>query len=204
MRLVERHSHLGGYEHIVVHKPWLWKEIEDIAAAVDANVCSTQITSEQDMSDELFYHADAINDALGHQLACRGWSMPGLPQQAASARRAGHRQTSLLSEQHQTGEIEATDGPPVSSHKQTDFVKARVAIEVQFVKDSFVAFGVFAKHLAFYVGDQIDVGIEILPMKSLQSRMSSGVPYYEKGLYDVVRQGRGVPAVPLVVVGVEP
>ena len=50
----------------------------------------------------------------------------------------------------------------------------------------------------------IDVGIEILPMKELEREMSSGVPYYERDLMNVVRQGRGVPAVPLVLVGVTP
>ena len=78
-----------------------------------------------------------------------------------------------------------------------------MAIEVQFGKYSFVAYDLFVKHLAFYVGDQIDVGIEILPMKILQSQMSSGVSYYEGELYNVIRQGRGVPAVPLVIVGIE-
>lgn len=58
--------------------------------------------------------------------------------------------------------------------------------------------------MAFFVGDKMDVGIEILPMKSLQEHMSSGVPYYERGLYDLLRQGRSTPAVPLVVVGVVP
>ncbi|MEW5892165.1 MAG: hypothetical protein AB1697_03345, partial [Pseudomonadota bacterium] len=48
-----------------------------------------------------------------------------------------------------------------------------------------------------------DTQLEILPMKSLQSQMSSGVAYYEGELYNVVRQGRGVPAVPLVLVGIE-
>lgn len=87
---------------------------------------------------------------------------------------------------------------------RADFVKDRVAVEVQFGKYSFVAYDLFVKHLAFYIGNRIDVGIEILPMKSLQSDMSSGVPYYEGEFYNVVRQGRGVPAVPLVVIGVEP
>lgn len=41
-------------------------------------------------------------------------------------------------------------------------------------------------------------------MKSLQAQMSSGVAYYESELYNVIRQGRGVPAVPLVLVGIEP
>ncbi len=67
-----------------------------------------------------------------------------------------------------------------------------------------MAYDLFVKHMAFFVGDVIDVGIEILPMKELQAGMSSGVPYYEKGLYDLIRQGRGVPAVPLVVIGIAP
>lgn len=31
--------------------------------------------------------------------------------------------------------------------------------------------------------------------------MSLGVDYYEGELYNMIRQGRGVPAVPLVIVG---
>lgn len=57
---------------------------------------------------------------------------------------------------------------------------------------------------ALYVRDQIDVGIEILPMKSLQAEMSSGPGYYEGELYNVIRNGRGVPAVPLVMISVAP
>ncbi len=52
------------------------------------------------------------------------------------------------------------------------------------------------------VGENMDVGIEILPMKSLQSEMSSGVSYYEGEFYNVIRQGRGVPAVPLIILGI--
>jgi hypothetical protein len=93
---------------------------------------------------------------------------------------------------------------PIMSYNQTDFVKDRVALEVQFGKYSFVAYDLFVKHLAFYVRDEIDVGIEILAMKSMQSQMSSGPAYYEGELYNVVRNGRGVPGVPLVIIGVVP
>lgn len=104
----------------------------------------------------------------------------------------------------QKKEIEAAGEEPIFSYNQTDFVKDRVAIEVQFGKYAFVAYDLFVKHLAFYVRDQIDVGIEILPMKSLQAEMSSGPGYYEAELYNVIRNGRGVPAVPLVMVGIAP
>ena len=79
-----------------------------------------------------------------------------------------------------------------------------MAVEIQFGKYSFIAYDLFVKHMAFYVGDAIDVGVEILPMKSMQEQMSSGPGYYEGALYDVVRQGRGVPAVPLVLIGIAP
>jgi len=106
--------------------------------------------------------------------------------------------------EEQKQEIEEAGETPIYSYNQTDYVKDRVAIEVQFGKYSFVAYDLFVKHLAFYVGDQIDVGVEILPMKSLQAEMSSGVAYYEGEFYNVVRQGRGVPAVPLILIGIEP
>lgn len=81
-------------------------------------------------------------------------------------------------------------------------MKDRIAVEVQFGKYAFVAHDLFVKHLSFYVADIIDVGIEILPMKDLEQELSSGVPYYERDLVNVIRQGRGVPAVPLILLGV--
>lgn len=93
---------------------------------------------------------------------------------------------------------------PIQTYNQTDYVKNRVAVEVQFGKYSFVAHDLFVKHVSFYVADVIDVGIEILPMKELEKEMSTGVPYFERDLLNVIRQGRSVPAVPLVLIGVIP
>ncbi len=114
------------------------------------------------------------------------------------------RKTLAMSPEEQKKAIESDGLTPIFSYNQTDYIKDRVAIEVQFGKYSFVAYDLFVKHLAFYIGDKIDVGIEILPMKSLQNQMSSGVAYYEGELYNVIRQGRGVPAVPLLIIGIEP
>lgn len=100
--------------------------------------------------------------------------------------------------------IRAAGHEPIMSYNQTDFVKNRIAVEVQFGKYAFVAHDLFVKHLSFFVADIIDVGIEILPMKQLEREMSSGVPYYERDLVNVIRQGRGVPAVPLILLGVVP
>jgi len=104
----------------------------------------------------------------------------------------------------QKKQIESAGLRAIFSYNQTDFVKERVAVEIQFGKYFAVAYDLFVKHMAFYVGDVIDVGVEIMPVKLLAEQMSSGVPYYEGELYNLIREGRGVPAVPLVLVGIAP
>lgn len=80
---------------------------------------------------------------------------------------------------------------------------SRIAFDVQTDGET-ALLGALAMHYLRYMRDEIDVGIEILPMKSLQDQMSSGPGYYEGELYNVIRNGRGVPAVPLVMIGVAP
>jgi hypothetical protein len=50
----------------------------------------------------------------------------------------------------------------------------------------------------------INVGVEILPVKSMQCEMSSGIAYYEGEVYNVLRHGRNNPPVPLLIIGVAP
>ena len=98
----------------------------------------------------------------------------------------------------------------IKSYKQIDFVKAGVALEVQFGKYAFVAYDLFVKHLLFYSGGLINLGIEVLPMKAMTQSpdtgrlMSTGIAYYEGEVYNVMRHGRGNPPVPLLILGVGP
>jgi len=39
------YSHLNGLEFLMVHEPALWTEIQDVIAAVDAEVCKTSLRS---------------------------------------------------------------------------------------------------------------------------------------------------------------
>ena len=109
-----------------------------------------------------------------------------------------------LEPQAQKEMIEARGLEPIMTYNQTDFVKDRVAVEIQFGKYAFVAHDLFVKHMSFFISDDIDVGIEVVPMKSMEREMSSGVPYYERDLFNLMRQGRGIPAVPIILVGVAP
>jgi hypothetical protein len=100
--------------------------------------------------------------------------------------------------------IENGESNPIFSYNQTDFVKDKIAVEVQFGKYSFVAYDLFVKHMLFYSGGKINLGIEILATKNMQAQMSSGVAYFEGEVYNVMRQGRNSPPVPLLILGVEP
>jgi hypothetical protein len=203
MKIKEVYSHLNGWEFIQVHKPKLWKEIEDVISKVDAEACKTKVSKEKTMRGKMLYSPKAMNKEFDRLLNKRGWEESRVKYWVTKSEKL-IRITLSKSPEDQKKDIEAAGEIPISSYNQTDFVKERLAIEVQFGKYSFVAYDLFVKHMAFYIGNQIDVGIEILPMKTLQSNMSSGVAYYEGEFYNVIRQGRGVPAVPLVLIGIEP
>jgi Restriction endonuclease BglII len=203
MKIVKTYSHLNGLEYLLVHKKRLWAEIQAVINAVDGEACRTKVSKEARMKGQLKYSPKDMNQNFAKLLKERDWKESRVTYWVTHDEKI-IRQTLTQSPDEQKTEIEKSGASPILSYNQTDFVKDKVAIEVQFGKYAFVAYDLFVKHLAFYVRDQIDVGIEILPMKSLQQHMSSGPGYYEGELYNVIRNGRGVPAVPLVIIGIAP
>ena len=203
MRVAARYSHLNGEEFLLVHHPDLWEEILEVIDAVDAEACRTKVSRERTMRGRRLYSPIDMNKAMEAEFKERGWRQRRQGFWVTSDERTVRSIVHLPPEQ-QKDAIETAGREPIYSYNQTDFVKERVAVEVQFGKYAFVAHDLFVKHMAFFVSDIIDVGVEILPMKELERNMSSGVPYYERDLLNVLRQGRGVPAVPLVLIGIAP
>ena len=203
MKIGAKYSHLNGEEYLLVHHPQLLDEVEAVIAEVDAESCRTKISREKRLKGRRLYSPEDMNAAFKQGMESRGWKQRRNQFWVTDDERI-LRGILGMSAAEQKAEIEAKGHRPIGSYNQTDFVKDRVAVEVQFGKYAFVAHDLFVKHLSFYVSDIIDVGIEILPMKTLEMEMSSGVAYFERDLMNVVRQGRGVPAVPLVLIGVEP
>lgn len=203
MRIIEQYSHLNGWEHILVHKPQAWDEICEVISLVDAEQVRTKESKERGMVGRMLFSPTHINQRFKEEFASRGWQETRTSYWVTADVQLIRKTVSLPAAEQRREIIEAGK-TPISSYNQTDFVKDRIAVEVQFGKYSFVAYDLFVKHMAFYVGDVIDVGVEILPMKAMSAEMSSGISYYEGELYNVIRQGRGVPAVPLVLIGIAP
>jgi hypothetical protein len=203
MRIAQIHSHLNGLEWLQVHHPEILKEIKGVIGKIDATAHRNKISKEKGMKGKALYAPIEINQEFKKLFDKLRWNESRTTYWVTEDYSL-IRKTMLLPPPQQKEQIEAAGKRAIFSYNQTDFVKSRIAVEVQFGKYSFIAYDLFVKHLAFYVGDAIDLGVEILPMKVMQEQMSSGPGYYEGALYDLARQGRGVPAVPLIMIGIEP
>ena len=202
MKIKHIYSHLNGLEWIKVHNDKLWIEIQNSITDVNSEDCKTKISKEKTMSGKRLFSPKTMNEKIKVNLEKYGWSEDRINYYVTS----DHKLTSKLINEYENDQkklIELNNLNPIHSYHQTDFVKERVSVEVQFGKYPFIEFDLFVKHLGFYHSDKIDLGIEIIPTKILQSEMSSGPGYYERTLTHILRNGRGTPPVPLIIIGIE-
>ena len=74
MRIVEFYSHLNGLEYLLVHKPQLWQEIQDVIQEVDGNVCKTKVSKEKTMKGRLLFSPIDMNKSFKKLLEDKGWT----------------------------------------------------------------------------------------------------------------------------------
>jgi hypothetical protein len=151
-----------------------------------------------------FYPPIDLNKAFNAAFNKKGWSESRYNYYITLNRELMEKSILMSAKEQKEFLKENGEDEPIYSYNQTDFVKDKIAVEVQFGKYAFVAFDLFVKHMLFYSGGVVNLGIEILPTKEMQKQMSSGVAYYEGEVYNVMRQGRNSPPVPLLILGIEP
>jgi hypothetical protein len=204
MKIIEKYSHLNGEEYLLVHHKKVYKEIIDIIQSIEAEKFRTKVSKEKTMKGKLLYNPDELNREFKRLFKEKDWKDVRYSYYVTTDYLIMQELITLPLEKQKEFLIEKGVTSPIYSYKQTDFVKENIAIEVQFGKYAFVAYDLFVKHLLFYSGGVINVGIEILPAKSMQSEMSTGIAYYEGEVYNVLRHGRNNPPVPLLILGVAP
>lgn len=204
MEIIEKYSHLNGEEYLIVHHNDIYKEIVDVIHILNADKFRTKVSKEKTMKGRLLYNPDELNREFKRLFKQRDWKDVRYSYYVTTDYSIMQELITLPLEKQKEFLIEKGIASPIYSYKQTDFVKENIAIEVQFGKYAFVAYDLFVKHLLFYSGGVINVGIEILPMKSMQSEMSTGIAYYEGEVYNVLRHGRNNPPVPLLIIGIAP
>lgn len=193
MKSAAHHSHLNGQECLLVHYKKLWDEVQDVIAGIKTSAHLSNVSQEKSLD-----LPKNLNEAFETGLEACGWSNS----KNIHWDIAEEKMPSRLPKDMQKQAIEEAEDVSIKSYSQMVFVKGRVAVDIQFGKYAFAPHDLFVKHLGLYVSDVIDVGIAILPMRELERKMSPGAAYYEKHLLNVMQRGRGVPAVPLVLIGV--
>ena len=204
MIISKKYSHLNGEEYLIVHHNELYDEIKNIISAVNADEFKTKISREKTKKVQKLYSPVEINKALDNRFSQQNWKESRYQYYITLNRELMDKSISMPAKEQKEFLLAHGEKEPIFSYNQTDFVKDKIAVEVQFGKYSFVAYDLFVKHMLFYSGGVINLGIEILPTKKIQSQMSSGVAYYESEVYNVMRQGRNNPPVPLLILGIEP
>ena len=203
MRIGSKYSHLNGEEWLLVHEKESYQEILDVISSIDAEECRTKVSKEKGMRGKRLYSPVELNKEFARHLSDLGWESTRYSYYVSCNSKQVESMVGMSLEEQKRYLLDSGE-TPIFSYKQTDHVKNRIAAEVQFGKYAFVAYDIFVKHLLFYASRTINVGVEILPMKSMQSEMSSGIAYYEGEVYNVLRHGRNNPPVPLLIIGIEP
>ncbi len=203
MKIAQFYSHLNGYEYLLVHHPDLWDEIVSAINNVNAQTALTKISKEKTKAGHILYSPNELNFLFKQQFSSAGWSEQRIAYFVCEDLRTTQNTVNIADIKKQQKEIEAKGFIPHRTCNQVDFVKQRVAVEVQFGKYFSVQYDLHVKHTFFYGHGDIDVGIEIIPMHSLMRKMSSGVAWYENELTNIVREGRSNPSVPIVLIGIE-
>lgn len=204
MRIAQFYSHLNGYEYLIVHRPMLWQEIVNVISAIDAQEAFTKVSSEKPKKGKILYGPKKLNKLFKREFSGYDWAEKRIDYFVNEDLQTTRNTHDIRDKQSQKQAIMQEGFIPYRTYNQVDFVKERVAVEVQLGKYFSVQYDLHVKHTFFFGRGDIDVGIEIIPMHSLMSQMSTGVAWYENELTNIVREGRSNPSVPIILIGIEP
>jgi len=73
MNICETYSHLNGLEFLLVHKPFLWHQIQNVIQTVDAEKYKTKISKEKTMKGKVLYSPTAMNASFKKLFRKKGW-----------------------------------------------------------------------------------------------------------------------------------
>lgn len=203
MRIKYRYNHLHAEEYLYYRKENLINEIEACLKEVDANKY-LKISCDKANLGMIYYDQKMLNNAIKDKLTNKGWKEYKTSYYVTSDQNTIKEIVKIQSAEEQKQFIIDKGQEPLQSFNQVDFLKDRIAVEVQFGKYFSVAYDLHVKHTFFYLRDDIEVGIEIIPTHKMMRCMDTGVAWYENEVTNVIREGRNNPAVPVYILGIEP
>ncbi len=173
MDVLEIYSFNKGLEIIKKHYKEELREVVEAIRSVDSTVMKTKVSKEKTMMGRKLFSPVNLNKAiLDNNLYNKGWSKPKIN----------------------------LDGK--NSFIEADGVKGEVGLEVQFGKYAFLGWDIFGKMPIFAKNKNYKVGIEVVPVKSLQKQMSTGVGYFDHIVSLLKKRGISNVDIPVLILGI--
>ena len=184
MYVIAQYSFKRGKEFIEKHhKPEL-DEVKNIISSVEASKLKTKVSKEKTMKGKLLYSPRKLNKEFRKLFEERKW------------RTGTHARIEVKTYVPEIGQEH-------KGFREMDAIKNKVGVEVQFGKYAFMVYNVAAKMTVFSKLGIIDSGIEIVPMLSLASEMSTGVSYFEQMKTDLEYRGESDIDIPVMIIGID-
>lgn len=202
MRIAFRYNHLHAEEYLYYRKKELIEELENCLSNIDANKY-LKVSCDKTHLGEIYYDQKALNKEIQKDLNLKGWNELKISYFVTEDENVSKEIVKISDKEEQKRIIEENGYEALSSQNQVDFVKDRIAVEVQFGKYFSVAYDLHVKHTFFYLRDDIEVGIEIIPTHKMMLCMDTGVAWFENEVTNVIREGRNNPSVPVYILGIE-
>lgn len=164
MKIGQVYSHLNGLEFLLVHKRDLWEEIQNAVWNVDAGKAFDNTSRKKTMVGRCRYSPSRLNVLFQQEFSYHGWHEMRTPYFVNEDLQTTKETVDIRDKELQRQAIISRGFQPYGTYNQVDFVKERVAVEVQFGKYFSVQYDLHVKHTFFYGRGDMDVGVEIIPI----------------------------------------
>lgn len=188
MILAASYSFNGGESAVKSKYPDLLQEVMETIVDVNALTCKTKKSKEKTKRGRILYSPKRLNEAFKRRLFEKNWKPVRVPCEYA----VKHYSKGYTPKKLNKG-----------AFREIDFLKRKLGVEVQLGKYAFMVYNVAAKMTIFHNLGFIDTGIEIVPVKALAARMSSGVSYFEQFVWDLETRGIANIDIPVLILGVD-
>jgi hypothetical protein len=181
------YSFNNGEEVVNQKYPELLKEVNAIIKNVKADEHLTKKSKEKTMPGKMLYSPKSLNQAFKKEFYDLNWH---------NRRVKCQYPTQFYTKDYTPESIKG------KTFREMDFLKEKLGIELQLGKYSFMVYNVCAKMTIFRNLGFIDAGIEIVPIKSLADKMSTGVSYFEQFVWDLENRGISNIDIPVLIFGI--
>ena len=190
MIIAAEYSFKDGQNYIEKKFPDLLLNVKSVIEKVDASKCFNKSSQEKTSMGKTLYSPIDLNKSFKKEFLKLNWK--------------SHKESCEYSTNYYTKIYQPTKQLNSGAFRDMDFVKNGLGVEVQFGKYSFMVYNVCAKMTIFKNLKIINAGIEIVPVKEMADKMSSGVSYFEQFVWDLEQRGVSDIDIPVFILGIHP